>query len=501
MTLYQELLGVARRRPGATAVVSYDGTEVSYGRLVEHADAIAEQLDADGLGYDRLAAGRLGSVLGLALDDPVTFVAAYFAAAKAESVIVLLDGRAAPEETARLAAKFDLDAVLRDGPDGIGSVTAEPTAPGRDTDPTARLPHAYLPADFVVHCTSGSTGEPKGIVMSQAAVLERVRSWAGKGALGPSDVVLCALPLWHGHGIDVLTLPSLLSGAKVVFTRGSHLTGRGLARAIADHEVTLVSGLPVMYQMLVAADGVDPAMLRSLRLALTGSAPIAADTQARFGERFGLPLRQGYGLGEIGTITYDADNAGPGTIGLPLPGIEWQLEPVDGSGGLDGSDGSDGEEQVCELLVRGPAMARGYYRDPVAESAMFVDGWLRTHDLVVARPEGWYIRGRKSTFINVTGNKVAPIEVETALRRCEGVIDCGVVGLPDGEGGEQVAALVVAEPGCDPESVRRQAGAHLLPYQLPQRYGFAAALPRTPVGKTDYAAVKRALQEEGVLTV
>ncbi len=146
-------------------------------------------------------------------------------------------------------------------------------------------------------------------------------------------------------------------------------------------------------------------------------------------------------------------------------------------------------------------MARGYYRDPAAESAMFVDGWLRTHDLVVARPEGWYIRGRKSTFINVTGNKVAPIEVETALRRCEGVIDCGVVGLPDGEGGELVAALVVAEPWCDPESVRRQAGAHLLPYQLPQRYGFAAALPRTPVGKIDYEAVKRALQGEGVLAV
>ncbi|MGN5376716.1 class I adenylate-forming enzyme family protein [Streptomyces lasalocidi] len=372
----------------------------------------------------------------------------------------------------------------------------EPTARGGEGVPersadAAQALYSYLPTDFVVHCTSGSTGEPKGIVMSQAAVMERVNSWAGEAGLGPSDVVLCALPLWHGHGIDVLTLPGLLRGAKVVFTRGAHLTGRGLARVIADHAVTFVSGLPVMYQMLVAADRVDPSMLGSLRFALTGSAPVTVDTQARFGERFGLPLRQGYGLGEIGIITYDADNAGPGTIGLPLPGIEWRLEPV---------DAFDGEEQICELLVRGAALARGYYRDPAAESAMFVDGWLRTHDLVVARPEGWFVRGRTSTFINVTGNKVAPIDVETALRRCDGVIDCGVVGVPDGEGGEQVAALVVTDSGCDPASVRRQVAAHLLPYQLPQTYRFAAALPRTPVGKTDYEAVKRIVRDEDART-
>ncbi|MGW2651126.1 class I adenylate-forming enzyme family protein [Streptomyces sp. NPDC001393] len=485
MTLYQELCRVARPLSDATAVVSYDGTTVSYGRLVETTDVIA----------DRLAATPLGSVVGLALDDPVSFVSAYFAAARLRLVVVLLDSRATPEETARLAARFDLDMVLRDGPDGIGSIVCEPTARGRERVSqrfahAAKTAHEYLPTDFVVHCTSGSTGEPKGIVMSQAAVMERVTSWAGEAGLGPSDVVLCALPLWHGHGIDVLALPSLLSGAKLVFTRGSHLTGRGLARAVAEHAVTFVSGLPVMYQMLVAAGGVDPSMLGSLRFALTGSAPIAADTQARFGERFGLPLRQGYGLGEIGIITYDADNAGPGTIGLPLPGIEWRLEPV---------DAFDSAERICELLARGPALARGYYRDPAAESAMFVDGWLRTHDLVVARPEGWFIRGRKSTFINVTGNKVAPIEVETALRKCDGVIDCGVVGVPDGEGGEQVAALVMTEPGCDPKSVRRQVASHLLPHQLPQTYRFAAALPRTPVGKTDYEAVKRIVQDEGAL--
>ncbi|MEU7582062.1 class I adenylate-forming enzyme family protein [Streptomyces sp. NPDC041068] len=467
--VYAALRAVAEAAPDAPAMVGHDGTVTSYGRLLEAVDTHAESLGG--------AAGAR-PVVGLAVDDPLTFVAAYFAAAKVRYVAVLLDSRATPEEQARLAAKFDLDLLVGEG--GV-----EPVAGGSGDG--SRRPHAYRPDDFVVHCTSGSTGVPKGIVMSQAAVMERVRSWSLEGELTSSDVVLCALPLWHGHGIDVLALPTFLNGAKAVFTRGGQLTARGLARVIQKHAVTIVSGLPVMYQMLVAADGVDRAALGSLRLALTGSAPISADTQARFGERFGLPLRQGYGLGEIGIITYDAKNTGPGTIGLPISGIDWRFDP----GGTDGTDSTDGGS---ELLVRGPALARGYYRDPEAEAAMFVDGWLRTHDLVVAEPDGWFIRGRKSTFINVTGNKVAPIEVETALRACEGVADCAVVGLPDGEGGEQIAALVVGDATCDPNAVRQQMGARMLPYQLPQKYAFAASLPRTPVGKTDYEAVKRVVR-------
>ncbi|MFE0171808.1 class I adenylate-forming enzyme family protein [Streptomyces sp. NPDC059002] len=477
--LYSALRAVTGRGPDAPAVVGYDGVARSRGRLLQAADAIAASLG--GHGPSRRA-------VGLAVDDPFTFVASYFAAAKLGLVVVLLDGDAAPEELARLAAKFDLSLLIRDGAAGSGSIEAEAvgTAPAG-----APAPHDYRPTDFVVHCTSGSTGEPKGVVMSQAAVMERVRSWSQEGELRPSDVVLCALPLWHGHGIDVLTLPSLLSGAKVVFTRGRQLTARGLAGLVARHAVTVVSGLPVMYQTLVAAEGVDGAKLGSLRLALTGSAPIGADTQARFRERFGLPLRQGYGLGEIGVITYDGKDAGPGSIGLPMPGIEWRLDPVDPSEGPGG---------ICELWVRGPSLARGYYRDAAAEAEMFVDGWLRTHDLVVEEPDGWFIRGRRSSFINVSGNKVAPLEVETALRACDGVVDCAVAGVPDGEGGEQIAALVVAGPGRTVESVRRQMGARMLPHQLPQKYTFAATVPRTPVGKTDHEAVRRLIEGVGAPT-
>ncbi|WP_327145303.1 class I adenylate-forming enzyme family protein [Nocardia sp. NBC_01327] len=473
-SLYSEFRAAAVRMQDAPAVIGFDGAVASYGRLLGTADEIAETLSRT---------ARVGQVAGLAVDDPFTFIATYFAAARLGLVIVLLDSRSAPEDIDRWANKFDLDVLVRDGNAGSGSISVGVV------DAAGRAANAYLPDDFVVHCTSGSTGEPKGIVMSQRAVMSRVRSWSREAGLMPSDVVLCALPLWHGHGIDILTLPTLLSGAKVVFARGAHLTARGMARMIDTHSVTVVSVLPATYQMLVTADGVDQSMLGSLRLALTGSAPVAAETQVRFLERFGLPLRQGYGLGEIGLIAWDAAYAGPGTIGLPVSDIDWRLIPVEAESGMS---------PVFELLVRGPSIARGYYRDSAAESAMFVDGWLRTHDLVGVRPDSWLIRGRKSTFINVTGNKVAPIEVEAALRGCAGVTDCAVVGVPDCEGGEQVAALVVADPGCDAESVRRQLSSRLLPYQLPQLYTFAASLPRTAVGKTDYDAVKRIVRDIGV---
>ncbi|MFB7874092.1 AMP-binding protein [Nocardia sp. NPDC056064] len=462
--LYRALREVAAEIPDATAIVGFDSVTTSYRQLLETTDAVAEILRET---------VESGLVVGLANDDPVTFLAGYFAVAGLGGVAVLLDGAATPEETARRIEKFDLNIVVRDGTAGRGSVTVATFGEVGAAE--------YSPTDFVVHCTSGSTGVPKGIVMSEAAVMARVRSWSEQAGLAPGDVVLCALPLWHGHGIDVLTLPSLLSGATVVFARGALLTARGLARMIDAHSVTVISGLPVMYQMLVAADGVDGSMLGSLRLALTGSAPITADTQLQFRERFGMSLRQGYGLGEIGIITYDADDAGDGTIGFPLPDIEWRVEDVEQQDGT----------QVSELLVRGPSLASGYYRDPEATATMFSGGWLRTQDLVVLGADGWYLRGRKSTFINVTGNKVAPLEVEAALSECQGVVDCAVVGVPESDGGEQVAALVVAEPGCTAETIRRQLGSRLRPHQLPQLYSFTTAIPRTPVGKTDYDAAAR----------
>ncbi|MFI7190287.1 class I adenylate-forming enzyme family protein [Nocardia nova] len=470
--LYSAVRELAAKSPAAVAVVGYDGARSSYAQLVTAADTVAEQLRIDAAG---------ARVLGLAVDDPFTLVSVYFAAAKLKKIVVLLDSRLSESEKAHRVTKFDIDALVSDRASRPGSIVVEP---GNRTEATGRVSD-YAADDFVIHCTSGSTGEPKGIVLSQRAIAARVRSWSAEMALGQTDVVLCALPLWHCHGIDILTLPALLSGATVVFARGAHLTGRGLARMIEEHSVTFISGLPVMYHMLAATRGVEPAQLATLRIAITGSAPISAETQDLVRSRFGLSLRQVYGLSEIGAITYDSACAGGGTVGTPMKGIEWRLEP---------SAVRAGEVELCELYVRAPSLARGYYRDEPATAAMFVNGWLRTRDLVEARPGGWFVRGRLSSFINVSGNKVAPVDVESVLRRCPGVVDCAVAGIPDGDD-EQVAALVVTESRWDIADIRRNTSSALLPYQAPQLYRVVESIPRTPIGKIDYDAVKRLLTD------
>lgn len=195
-----------------------------------------------------------------------------------------------------------------------------------------------------------------------------------------------------------------------------------------------------------------------------------------------------YGLSEIAVICFDRDYAGNGSIGRPIAGVEYRLDPVRSPEAAAGP--------AYELSVRGPALARGYYRDAEATAEMFEDGWLRTRDLVRVEPEGWYVLGRHAAFINVAGEKVGPLEVEDALRACPGVLDCAVVGVPDLRTTERVAALLVTGPEFDPDATRRRLGERLRSCQLPQRYEFAAALPRTALGKTDYAAVRELLDTE-----
>lgn len=481
--IYSAFRTAALAAPDAVAVIGHGGTATGYGELLAAVDEAADRL-AERTGP--------GDVLGSAVDDPAAFLALYLAAARLGRIVVLLDSDMSAAQMRRYAQRFDVTVLATDNEEhanveGAGSASFALYEVDDADEHRARAASGYQPGDFVVHCTSGSTGEPKGIVMSQGAIDARVRLWAGDLELTPADVVLCALPLSHCHGIDVLTLPTLIRGGTVVFARAGRLTGRGLAHRIARSAVTVVSGLPIMYQLLTDAVSASAEQLDSLRLTISGSAPLPVSTQQLFHDRFRKPLRQVYGLSEIGVICYDRRYAGGGSVGLPVSGIEWQLEP-------QSARDSDGAP-LYELHVRGPALARGYYRDPAAEAEMFEDGWLRTRDLLRADEEGWYVRGRLSGFINVAGNKVGPLEVEAALRECPGVRESAVLGMPDATGAESVAALIVAdrETTFDLAEVKQTLADRLQSHQLPQHYELVYSIPRTALGKTDYAAARRLL--------
>jgi acyl-CoA synthetase (AMP-forming)/AMP-acid ligase II len=474
--LYPGFRAAALADPDAVAVVDYTMAATTYAGLLDAVDRATQSLD------ERTGPG---DVLGLAVDHPVAFLALYLAAARLGRMTVLLESALPAAQLSRLSERFDLTVLALDDPQSDEPAGFALHEADNADEHRARAAGGYLPGDFVVHCTSGSTGEPKGIVMSQQAIDARVRLWAGDLELTSRDVVLCPLPLSHCHGIDVLTLPTLLRGATVVFARAGRLTGRGLARRIAQSGVTVVSGLPITYQLLTAASGVSETELDTLRLTISGSAPLPVSTQRLFQDRFHKPLRQVYGLSEIGVICYDRGYVGGGSVGLPVCGVEWRLEPRSARD----TDGAP----LFELYVRGPALARGYYRDPQAEAEMFEDGWLRTRDLLRAEPGGWYVRGRMSGFINVAGNKVGPLEVESVLCECPGVREAVVLGVPDEAGTERIAALIVADGALDLTEVRLTLGDRLRSYQLPQRYEIVPAIPRTALGKADYAAARRLL--------
>ena len=223
-------------------------------------------------------------------------------------------------------------------------------------------------------------------------------------------------------------------------------------------------GVPTMYHRLAATG--EAAQLRSLRLCVSGSAPLAADLWHRFAAD-GVVVLERYGMTET-LLTLSNPLVGerrPGSVGLPLPGVQAALDGVD-------------EQGIGELFVRGPSLCRGYWGRP----AFAGDDWFATGDLVSLADDGYVsIRGRRTELIITGGHNVYPAEVEAVLARHPGVVEIAVVGLPSAEWGETVVAYVVGDP--DLVSLRELAAAELAPFKCPREIRLIDALPRNALGK------------------
>jgi malonyl-CoA/methylmalonyl-CoA synthetase len=311
--------------------------------------------------------------------------------------------------------------------------------------------------------TSGTTGAPKGAVLSHANLLANSESVALTWRWQPDDRLVHALPIFHGHGLCVALYTSLLRGSSVV------LLPRFEADAVLDatqaHKATMFFGVPTMYHRLAASSRADE--LSSLRLAVSGSAPLAADLHHRIREAGGTNVLERYGMTEtLMTISNPSDGQRrPGTIGFPFPGVDVRFE---------------GEE----ILVRGPTIFGGYWERPAATADRLVDGWFRTDDLAVVDDGYVSIKGRASDLIVSGGYNVYPVEVEDVLLMHPAVTEAAVTGVPSDEWGEAVTAWVVADghpPSAD-ELLTFAAG-RLAPYKRPRRLYFVDALPSNAMGK------------------
>ena len=328
--------------------------------------------------------------------------------------------------------------------------------------------------------TSGSTGQPKGAVLSHAALTFAIQSWAGPVMkLTPYDVVLAVLPLSHSYGLNGALLAPLHTGASVVLLE--RFTPAAVIHAIERHRVTVFPGVATMFQRLLATPDLGRADLGSLRLALSGAAPcpwrLCEDWQSRTGVR----IVRGFGMSEaFRPISYLADDHAdrPDAVGRAVPGVELRVVDDAGTPLRAGAEG--------ELWVRTPAVMDGYLGAPEETRAVLADGWFRTGDLAVISPEGFVrIVGRKRERILRGGYSVFPSEVEAVLLTHPAVAEAAVVGRPDPGLGEEVVAFVVLRPDAivAPEELIAHSKERLATYKYPRTVTVLDVLPKSAAGK------------------
>lgn len=343
-------------------------------------------------------------------------------------------------------------------------------------------PPAETPA--VIVYTSGTTGPPKGVLLSRAAIASNLDALARAWHWTDADVVAHALPLFHVHGLILGVLGPLRLGGTV------HHLGAFSSAAVAEAlhgRATMLFGVPTMYHRLAADATVDPALAAALakaRLLVSGSAALAAVDHERIAQATGQRVVERYGMSETlmnCAVRADGERRA-GTVGPPLDGVQVRLLDDDGVTITASDDASIGE-----IAVRGPNLFLGYLNRPDATAEAMRDGWFRTGDLATRAADGYLrIVGRRATdLIKSGGFKIGAGEIENVLLEHPGVAEAAVTGAPDPDLGERVVAWIVPAEGCrpQPQELADRVATTLAPHKRPREFHFLSALPRNELGK------------------
>lgn len=355
--------------------------------------------------------------------------------------------------------------------------------------------------------TSGTTGAPKGVVLSHGNVLSSAEALRIAWQWKPTDRLVLALPLFHMHGLGVGVHGTLLAGASAVIVQPFDVDS--VLNAALKQRATLLFGVPTMWVRLAASARVGE--LAALRLCVSGSAPLAAETWNALAERGGQQILERYGMTEtVMNISNPHDGERrAGSVGLALPGVEVRFVGSPATIGSNGKSEETGEPRVPnetsepgEIVLRGPNVLRSYWERPEATAEAFTeDGWFRTGDLGQFDSDGYVqIVGRSKELIITGGFNVYPREVEETLASHPAVREAAVVGKADPEWGETVVGFVVLEPGFfhsealpgEAEQPRNQrilnelfafTAEHLAKYKRPRELHIRSELPRNALGK------------------
>ncbi|PPQ35721.1 malonyl-CoA/methylmalonyl-CoA synthetase [Rhodoblastus acidophilus] len=326
--------------------------------------------------------------------------------------------------------------------------------------------------------TSGTTGRSKGAMLTHGNLASNALTLVDDWRFTPEDVLIHALPVYHTHGLFVATHCALLSFARMIFL--PKFSAEKILEALP--RATVLMGVPTFYTRLLEQPGLTREACAAMRLFVSGSAPLLAETHRAFRERTGHAILERYGMTETNMSTsnpYDGDRIA-GTVGLPLPDVELRVVDPDTGEDLEAGD-------IGMIEVRGPNVFRGYWQMPDKTAAEFrADGFFITGDLGRIDANGYVqIVGRGKDLIISGGLNVYPKEVEGEIDALPGVVESAVIGVPDADFGEAVVAVVVREKRATlgEDEIRAALADRLAKFKQPKRVHFVDALPRNAMGK------------------
>ena len=488
MSNLASFLTESTRAGGERIAVRQGDTALSYAELDDASARMAALLSARGV--------EPGDRVALILPNVTAFPIAYYGALRTGAVVVPMNPLLKAREMAFVLEDAGVRALVTCAPyadEALRAATATETAclvvntSEFETEfaaarPTPEIVDRPDGATAVILYTSGTTGTPKGAQLTHRNLTTNTRACVETlFHLGPADVLFGGLPLFHAFGQTCALNAAIAAGASLtLLPRFDPSTALEL---MARDHVTVFLGVPTMYTALLQStlsDGCDISTLR-LRLAVSGGSALPVEILHSFERTFDAVVLEGYGLSEtspVATFNHPDRPRRPGSIGIPLRGVELRLAAE------DGTDAAPGE--IGEIAIRGENVMSGYWNNPAATALACRNGWFHTGDLARRDEDGFYfIVDRKKDLIIRGGYNVYPREIEEVLYTHPAVAEAAVVGVPHAALGEEVAAVVVLRPGEQPTADEIQAFVkqHVAPYKYPRIVTFAEQLPKGPTGK------------------